>query len=191
MSELSATQKKQFMEIPLMKEIKKNYMEAQKGSGRGKGRMRGGAWWDDVASWFKQAAVDVDAWLKRTKALSTVGKVVGAIGMIPGLNEFAPVGAAVTKAAESMGYGKKKGMGRKRGLTANDLGQHVNPVAGTRGLVSQGMGSYAENYQSPAMKKIGGTFPSHLQPFLTTRSLSGRGVGQAVGSIGESTRIKF
>ena len=188
MSELSATQKNQFMEIPLMKEIKKNYMEAQKGSGRGKGRMRGGAWWDDVANWFKQAAVDVDSWLKRTKALSTVGKVVGAIGMIPGLNEFAPVGAAVTKAAEAMGYGKKKGMGRKRGLTANDLGQHVNPVAGTRGLVSQGMGSYAENYQSPALKKIGGTFPSHLQPFLTTRRIGG-GVAQAVGSIGNPTRV--
>lgn len=187
MSDLTAAQKKAFMDIPLMKDIKQNYLEAQRGSGK-KGRMRGGSWWDDVGNWFKQAAVDVDAWLKKTKALSTLGKVVGAIGMIPGLNEFAPVGAAVAKAGEALGYGKKKkGMGKKT-LTANDLGQHVNPVAGTRGLVSQGMGTYSQNYQSPSMRMLGGTFPNHLQPFLTSRKIGG-GVAQAVGSIGNPTRI--
>ena len=195
MSELTAAQKKAFMDLPLMKEIKKNYMAEQKMSGSGKGRkMKGGSWWNDVGNWFKQAAVDIDSWLKKTKALSTIGKVVGAIGMIPGLNEFAPVGSAVAKAGEALGYGKKMKGGRvtrKKTMTANDLGQHVNPVAGTRGLVSQGMGSYAQNYQSPAMKMLGGTFPSHLQPFLTTRGLRGGSVAQAVGSIGDSTRIKF
>ena len=193
MSELTAAQKKAFMDIPLMKELKKNYMAEQKMAGSGKRKMKGGSWWDDVGNWFKQAAVDVDAWLKKTKALSTIGKVVGAIGMIPGLNEFAPVGAAVAKAGEAMGYGKKMKGGRvsmRKTMTANDLGQHVNPVAGTRGLVSQGMGSYVQNHQSPAMKMLGGTFPSHLQPFLTTRTM-GRGVAQAVGSIGDRTRIKF
>ena len=191
MSELSAAQKKAFMEIPLMKELKKNYIETQRGSGR----MKGKGWWDDVTSWFKQAAVDVDAWLKKTKALSTIGKVVGAIGMIPGLNEFAPVGAAVTKAGEALGYGRKKGgkkkmTGGRKGFTANDLAQHVNPVSGPRGLVSQGMGTYAENHQSPSMKMLGGTFPSHLQPFLRS-SLRGGGAALAVGSIGDATRVKF
>lgn len=192
MSDLTAAQKKAFMDIPLMKEIKKNYMEAQRMSGKGK-KMKGGSWWDDVGNWFKQAAVDVDAWLKKTKALSTLGKVVGAIGMVPGLTEFAPVGAAVAKAGEALGYGKKMKGGRvsmRKTMTANDLGQHVNPVAGTRGLVSQGMGTYAQNYQSPSMKMLGGTFPSHLQPFLTTRTM-GKGIAQAVGSIGDRTRIKF
>ena len=193
MSELSAAQKKAFMEIPLMKEIKKNYMEAQKGSGKGKGRMRGGSWWDDVGNWFKQAAVDVDAWLKKTKALSTLGKVVGAIGMIPGLTEFAPVGAAVAKAGETLGYGRKKGgraVAGRKGMTANDLAQHVNPVAGPRGRISQGMGTYSQNYQSPAHKMLGGTFPSHMTPFLRSR-LVGGGAAQAVGSIGDATVVKF
>lgn len=193
MSDLTAAQKKAFMDLPLMKEIKKNYMAEKKMSGSGKRKMKGGSWWDDVGNWFKQAAVDVDAWLKKTKALSTVGKVVGAIGMIPGLNEFAPVGAAVAKAGEALGYGKKMKGGRvmKKTITANDFAQHVNPVAGQRGLVSQGMGTYVQNYQSPSMKMLGGTFPSHMQPFLTTRRLKGSGVAQAVGSIGDSTRIKF
>ncbi len=187
MSELSAAQKKAFMAIPLMKELKKNYMESKM---VGSGRMKGKGWWDDVGNWFKQAAVDADAWLKKTKALSTVGKVVGAIGMIPGLNEFAPVGAAVAKAGEALGYGKKMKGGRKKGMTANDLAQHVNPVSGPRGLKSMGMGTMAQNYQSPQLKMLGGTFPSHLQPFLTTRTM-GRGVAQAVGSIGDATKLKF
>lgn len=223
MSELTAAQKKAFMEIPLMKEIKKNYMESQKMAGSGKRKMKGGSWWSDVGNWFKQAAVDVDAWLKRTKALSTIGKVVGAIGMIPPLAEFAPVGAAMTAAGTALGYGKKMKAGRKlkKTMTANDLGQHVNPVAGQHSLVSQGMGirikpsdilsmynpmvgsayktmgygTMAQNYQSPSMKMLGGaTYPSHLQPFLTTAARGGVRGGSAalaVGSIGDATRIKF
>jgi hypothetical protein len=189
MAELTAAQKKAFMDLPLMKEIKKNYMEAQRMSGSGK-KMRGGSWWNDVGNWFKQAAVDADAWLKKTKALSTVGKVVGAIGMIPGLNEFAPVGAAVAKAGEALGYGRRKG-GRK--IDARSFASHVNPVAGSRGLVSVGMGSMVQNFQSPGLRMMNGgaTFPSHLQPFLKKgRSIKGFGVSQAVGSIGNPGKIK-
>lgn len=186
MADLTAAQKKAFMEIPLMKEIKKNYMAEQSGSGRMKGR----GWWDDVTSWFKQAAVDVDAWLKKTKALSTLGKVVGAIGLIPGLQEFAPVGAGIASAASSVGYGKKRG-GRKGGMTANDLAQHVNPAAGPRGAIS-GSGSYVQNHSSQAMRTLGtGTMPSHLQPFLTSNRIKGSGVSQAVGSIGNYGKLKF
>ena len=237
MTELTASQKKAFMEIPLMKEIKQNYLESQRGSGR---KMKGGSWWDDVGNWFKQAAVDVDAWLKKTKALSTVGKVVGAIGLIPGLNEFAPVGAAMSKAGEALGYGRKKGgrrkkmTGGKRGFNANDLAQHFNPLAGPRGALV-GSGTMAQNYQSQSMRKIGSgflgdaskaflgfnakdienmdtkavanlataykklqpkmkggaTFPSHLQPFLTSKRIGGSGVSQAIGSIGNVGKVKF
>ena len=44
---LTQKQKDELMRIPLMKEIKKNYMTAQSGGGRKK-RLKGRGWWDDV-----------------------------------------------------------------------------------------------------------------------------------------------
>lgn len=207
-------EKKALMELPGFKEIKKQYSQA----GMGK-RMKGKGFWDDLWNGIKSVAKDVDSWLTRTKALSTAGKVIGAItAVIPGLQEVAPVALAAAKAGEAMGYGKKKKKTMKGGnsITANNLAQHVNPVAGTKGLVSQGMGliikpsdilsmynpfmgkaaktmgygTMAQDYQSPSFRMIGGTYPSHLQPFLTTR-LTGMGVDQALGSIGNPVTIKF
>ena len=184
-------QKNALMKLPGFKEIKEQYSQA----GMGK-RKRGGGFWDDLWNGIKSAAKSVDAWLTRTKALSTAGKVIGAItAVIPGLQEVAPIALGAAKAASEMGYGRKK-MGGRKTMTANDLAQHVNPVAGTHGLVSQGMGfkinpsdvigmynpllgtaartlgygTMVQDYQSPAMKKLGtGTYPSHMQPFLTTK----------------------
>ena len=197
-------QKKQLMELPGFVEIKEQHKQVggMKMHGKGMKKMHGGSFWSDLWDGIKSTAKDVDAWLRRTKALSTAGKVIGAItAVIPGLQEVAPVALAAAKAGEAMGFGKMKhkgGMKKKHGgmkkmhggMTANDLGQHVNPVAGARGFVSHGMGTYVQNHQSPQLKMLGGTYPSHLQPFLTTRTI-GRGIAQAVGSIGDRTKIKF
>lgn len=195
----TAEQKKQLMALPGFEEIKEQHKQVggMKMHGKGMKKMHGGSFWEDLWSGIKSTAKSVDAWLTRTKALSTAGKVIGAItAVIPGLQGVAPVALAAAKAGEAMGYGKKKKMKggakvmSKKSFTANDLGQHVNPVAGARGLVSHGMGTMVQNHQSPQLKMLGGTYPSHLQPFLTTRTM-GKGVAQAVGSIGDRTLIKF
>jgi hypothetical protein len=213
-------QKKQLLELPGFEEIKQAYQKQ-----KGMGRMKGKGFWSDLWEGIKSTAKSVDAWLTRTKALSTAGKVIAAItAVIPGLEGVAPVALAASKAGEAMGYGKKKGGRKLKGgrykiekgeipealgfinpalgmaaktlgygkgkMTANDLAQHINPVAGPRGFVSHGMGTMVQNYQSPSMKMIGGTFPSHLQPFLTTRKIGG-GVAQAIGSIGNATKLKI
>ena len=186
-------QKKELMKLPGFKEIKKQYTQAGLGKMKGKGKkMRGMGFWDDLWSGIKSAAKSVDSWLTRTKALSTAGKVIGAItAVIPGLQEVAPIALGAAKGAEAMGYGKKMRGGRK-GLTANDLGQHVNAVAGKRGLVKQGMGSYTQDHQSQVYRALGtGTFPSHLQPFLTAGKIKGGSAGLAVGSIGNAVKPKF
>lgn len=178
-------QKKALMKLPGFKEIKKAYGQA----GMGK-KMRGMGFWDDLWAGIKSTAKSIDAWLTRTKALSTAAKVIGAVSAaIPGLQGVAPVAAGVATAAGAMGYGKKMKGGRR--IDARSFASHVNPVAGSRGLVSQGMGSYAQNYQSPQLKMLGGaTFPSHLQPFLKKGRMIGGGVSQAVGSIGNPGKIK-
>lgn len=144
MDGFTEAQKKKLMSIPLMKEVKKLYDEQMKGSGR-RGRMRGRGFFDDAWAWIKGAATDVDAWLKRTKALSTVGKVVTALGAIPGLQEFLPVGAAVTGAATAMGYGKMRGgdsrlviqpkSSRIRGMGYAPQG-HTNMVFSSTGVIA-------------------------------------------------------
>jgi hypothetical protein len=71
---------------------------------------------------------------------------------------------------------------------------HMNPVAGQRGGMAPkdfvGMGTMTQDYQSQAKRMIGGTYPSHLQPFLTSKRIKGNGVAQALGSIGNIGRIK-
>jgi hypothetical protein len=179
---LSSDELKKLKALPIMKELKKAY-DSQQGSGR---KMKGGNFWERVGSWFKQAAVDVDSWAKRVKPLTTLSKATGLLGLIPGLQELVPIAAGIKGAAEFTGYGKRRHGGRKIPITPNSIGQHI-----TRNFVMQGMGTYVENHQSPNMRMLGGTFPSMMQPFLTTKRLSGKGVGQAIGSIGEATRIKF
>lgn len=228
---LSPEELKKLKSLPIMKELKKVYDKnpTVQGSGR---RMKGKGFWDDVGNWFKQAAIDVDAWAKKVKPLTALSKAAGLIGLVPGLNEVALLAPGIKGVAEFTGYGRKRG-GRKAVLTANSLGQHMNPVAGLRGAV-QGMGTMAQNYQSQSMRKIGtgflgdaskaflgfnakdienmdtkavanlataykklqpkmkgGSFPSHLQPFLTSKRIRGNGVSQAIGSIGNAGRIKI
>jgi hypothetical protein len=185
-SNFSTAEKKALMELPGFSEIKKAYSQ------QGMGRMSGKGFWDDLWSGIKSTAKSVDAWLTRTKALSTAGKVIGAItAVIPGLQGVAPVALAAAKAGEAMGYGKKHtGKGK---LTPQSFATHVNPVAGRRGFVSQGMGTMTQDFQSPSMKKLGvrgGSLPSHLQPFLTTRKIGGS-VATAIGSIGSTQKLKF
>jgi hypothetical protein len=55
------------------------------------------------------------------------------------------------------------------------------------------MGTMTQDFQSPSMKKLGvrgGSLPSHLQPFLTTRKIGGS-VATAIGSIGSTQKLKF
>jgi hypothetical protein len=184
----TAEQKKQLMALPGFQELKEEYGQA------GMGRLSGKGFWSDLWSGIKSTAKSVDAWLTRTKALSTAGKVIGAItAVIPGLQGVAPVALAAAKAGEALGYGhprKHKGKGK---LTPQSFATHVNPVAGTRGLVSVGMGTMTQDFQSPAMKKLGvrgGSIPSMMQPFLTTRKIGGS-VATAIGSIGSTQKLKF
>jgi hypothetical protein len=180
---------KKLKEIPVLKKLKKIYDENPQvqGSGRRK-KMRGGNFWDDVGSWFKQAAVDVDAWAKKVKPLTALSKAAGLIGMIPGLNEVALLSPAIAGVAGFTGYGKKRGGAKKM--------PHMNPVAGQRGgrmapRDMVGMGTMTQDYQSQVKRMLGGaTFPSHLQPFLTSKTIKGNGVALAVGSIGNVGRIK-
>lgn len=106
---MNSYQKRMLMSIPGMKQIKMNYERKHKK------RMKGRGFFDDVGNWIKKAAVDTDAWLKKTKALSTLGNAVGALGTIPGFQEFLPIAGAVKGAAGLTGYGHKrmhmKGMG--------------------------------------------------------------------------------
>ena len=120
---LTTKQKEELMRIPLMKEIKKNYMFAQSGAGRKK-RMKGRGWWDDVGNWFKQAGTDVDAWLKKTGALSKLGSAVTALGAIPGFQEFLPIGGAIKAVGSTLGYGRKMRGGDSR-LSINPMGQRL------------------------------------------------------------------
>lgn len=187
---LSPDELKKLKALPIMKELKKVYdaNPQLQGSGR-RIKIRGGSFWDDVGNWFKQAAIDVDNWAKKVKPITALSKAAGLIGLVPGLNEVALLAPGIKGVAEFTGYGRKKG-GRKS-FNANSLGQHVNPVAGKRGFVSHGMGTMTQNYQSPALRKIGGaTYPSHLQPFLTSKRIAGGSAALAVGSIGNPVRIK-
>jgi hypothetical protein len=184
---LSPDELKKLKALPIMKELKKAY-DSQQGAGR---KMKGKGFWQNVGNWFKQAAVDVDAWAKKAKPLSTLSKAAGLLGMIPGLQELVPIAAGIKGVSEFTGYGKKMKGGRK-GLTANDFGSHVNAVAGRRGLVKQGMGSFTQDHQSQVYRALGtGTFPSHLQPFLTAGKIKGGSAGLAVGSIGNAVKPKF
>lgn len=189
---LSQEELKKLKSLPIMKELKKVYDKnpAVQGAGR-RMKMRGMGFWDDVGAWFKQAAVDVDAWAKKVKPLTALSKAAGLIGLVPGLNEVALLAPGIKGVAEFTGYGKRKRGGAKKVFNANSLAQHINPVAGKRGLVVQGMGTMAQDYQSQSMRKIGGSFPSHLQPFLTSKRIAGNGVAQAIGSIGNVGRIKM
>jgi hypothetical protein len=193
---LTESELKKLKSIPIMKELKKLYDKNPQVQGAGrKMRMRGGSFWDDVGSWIKQAGVDIDSWAKRVKPLTALSKAAGLIGMIPGLNEVALLSPAIAGVAGFTGYGKNS-MGKHTGkgkLTPQSFATHVNPVAGRRGFVSQGMGTMTQDFQSPSMKKLGvrgGSLPSHLQPFLTTRKIGGS-VATAIGSIGSTQKLKF
>ncbi len=90
---MNLNQSKMLMSIPGMKQVKANYERKHKK------KMRGRSFFDDVGNWIKNAAVNTDAWLKKTKALSTLGNAVGALGTIPGFQEFLPVASGVKAAA--------------------------------------------------------------------------------------------
>lgn len=184
---ITEAQLKKLKDIPVLKKLKKLYDENPQVQGSGRRRkMKGGNFWDDVGNWFKQAAVDVDDWAKKVKPLTALSKAAGLIGMIPGLNEVALLSPAISGVAGLTGYGKRGGAKRM---------PHMNVVSGQRGGMAPrdmvGMGTMTQNYQSEVKRMIGGaTFPSHLQPFLTSKRIKGNGVSQAVGSIGNFGRIK-
>lgn len=136
MDGFTESQKKDLLQIPLMKEIKKLYDQGvalakkkadtssldafqsnvvaaykagQRIAGGRRMRMKGAGFFDDAWAWIKGAAKDADAWLRDTKALSKLGTVVGVLGMIPGFQEFVPIAAGIKGVAGAIGYGKKKG----------------------------------------------------------------------------------
>ena len=141
------------MKIPMMKQIKKNYLASQTGSGMK--RMKGRGWWDSVGNWFKQAGVDADAWLKKTGAISKLGTAVSALSLIPGFQEFLPVAAGIKGVAGLTGYGRKrKFRGGDSRLSINPFGQRMTgkmtiasngsyqaiPVVGKSGMIGKGNG---------------------------------------------------
>ena len=117
---MNLNQRKMLMAIPGMKQVKKNYERKHK-------RMRGRGFFDDVGSWIKTAAFDADAWLKKTKAISTLGNAVGVLGTIPGFQEFLPIAGAVKGVAGLTGYGH-----RQRGY---GMPSAINSIASSSGKI--------------------------------------------------------
>jgi hypothetical protein len=156
MSTPTPAQKKLMISIPYFKELKKAYDDKMKQAGGGMMKMKGRGFFQDAWRWIKTAATDADAWLRKTKLLSTLSAVAGAIGVIPGLQEFLPVAAAIKGAASITGYGKRKMRplpvmrGGDSRLTINPKGQRLGQRGA--GLTISYNGMYA---QQPTMKGMG------------------------------------
>jgi len=142
---LTDTQKKQLLRKPGFKALMRKY---QKGKGRGmKGAGMGDKeFWNKVWTGIKRTSGDVNTFLKKHKVISKGGKVVAALSPLAtalGFPEIAvPLAAgatAVSKAAETVGYGRrarvKKGVVR-RAPTMKGLGRGIKPTA--FGAVSSG-----------------------------------------------------
>lgn len=156
----TAAQKKLLMSIPLMKELKKAYDDKMKMKMTGGGKhtgMKGHGFFQDAWRWIKTAAGDADAWMRKTKLLSTLSAITGAIGVIPGLQEFLPVAAAIKGAASLTGYGKRKMRplpvmrGGDSRLTISPAGQRLGQRGA--GLTLSYNGMYAQ--QPTKMKGMG------------------------------------
>lgn len=94
--------KMQLMKIKNIDKLKTKY-EKQKG-----GRMRGSGFWEDLWSTVKKTVKDTNAWLKKTKAISTAGDIAtGVLSLVQ--PELAPEAALLTEGAKSLGYGKTRG----------------------------------------------------------------------------------
>jgi hypothetical protein len=129
---ISSAQKKQLLKVKGMKQLKREYERQMKGAGMS--HMKGQGFWDSI----KKAVGDVNSWLKRTRAISTAGKIAGAIlpftpaaGLTSGVKK-------ATRFAESKGYGKKT-LTRDGRIVKNVMPTHPNIVRGGSRQIRQGV----------------------------------------------------
>jgi hypothetical protein len=69
-------------------------------------RMRGRRGRGKVGAWLKKAGKSVNAWLKKTHALSKAGQFLLKEGLVPA--QYAPQAAMALKGVQMAGYGRKK-----------------------------------------------------------------------------------
>ena len=139
--------KMQLMKIKNIDKLKTKY-DKQKGGGR----MRGSGFWEDLWSTVKKTVKDTNAWLKKTKAISTAGDIAtGVLALVQ--PELAPEVAALTEGAKTLGYGKRT-RGGASSVSARPL------TLGTKGL-------YGKSYSGkPTNKKTlsqNGQFQNAIQ----------------------------
>ncbi len=147
---LTDTQKKQLLRKPGFKALMRKYQKGKRAEpGRRQGRGMKGAgmgdkeFWNKVWTGIKRTSGDVNTFLKKHKVISKGGKVVAALSPLAtalGFPEIAvPLAAgatAVSKAAESVGYGRRKKGVVRRAPTMKGLGRGIKPTA--FGAVSSG-----------------------------------------------------
>jgi hypothetical protein len=140
MTEITQAQKTALLKLPGFKAIQKQYAKENL-AGSGKRRMKGRGFWDDVGSWFSQAATDVNQFLKDSKIVSNIAAyalpILGAMG--GSLLTVNPLGATAGGIAgksaadyiKSQGYGTKMKIPKIRGgelsnkLVINPVGQRL------------------------------------------------------------------
>lgn len=186
--DISASQKSAVLKaLPV---LKKAYEEEMKGSGRRMMKGRG------FLEWLSGAANDVNNWLKEKKILSKIAGPVleyilpAAAGLLGTPLSGAAVGAAgfaATEGLKALGYGRKKGGHCGCGMTANDLVRPINMLNPVHGL--RGRGIMVQDFKSSSLKKIGGSKPSLLNQFLTSKRIKGSGISEY--SLGNTGRIKI
>lgn len=122
---ITEAQKKQLMKVKGMKALKKEFEKQTKGSGH----MKGHGFWDSI----KKAVGDVNRWLKKTKAISKVGKVASEILPFTPAAGFASTVKKASKFAESKGYGRgKKTLTRDGRYAKTSVPSHPNVVRSVR-----------------------------------------------------------
>lgn len=81
--------------------------------------MRGRRGRGKVLNWLKKAGKNVNAWLKKTHALSRAGDFLLKQGLIP--PQYSTQAGLALQGLKTAGYGKKKRSGRGLGLAGGAL----------------------------------------------------------------------
>ena len=131
---LSTDHKKKLLKIKGMKQLQKLHKKyVTKGSGAMSGSGEG--FWGKVGSYFSKAGVDINDFLKKNKVLSRTAGLAKWVLPAVGLAEFSPVAEIGSELADSLGYGRKRTVGRKMvtgsGLQYAPLILGTGPIRGT------------------------------------------------------------
>lgn len=121
---ITVSQKKELLKIKGMSKLKREFEKQIKGSGK---KTKGTSFWDKV----KTTIGDVNSFLKKTKAISTTGKLATAILPFTPYSAGTPIAGAITAGASALGYGKKT-MKPKGKLMIGLDGKFTRPVMPTK-----------------------------------------------------------